>query len=175
MRKLKLSELNRLTPDQFKSASKIPVIAVLDNLRSGLNVGSIFRSADSFALEHIYLCGITPRPPHKEIFKTAIGATSSVNWSYAEDVNGIVSELKGQGWKIILIEQTDSSVSLGKISESEISSKGIVFVFGNEVEGVSESLLKTADLAVELDQFGTKHSLNVSVCAGIVFWHFCRL
>ncbi len=170
MRKLKLAELGRKSIDEHKAAAKKPITIVLDNIRSGVNVGSIFRSADSFLFEQIILCGITPQPPHKEIIRTAIGANRSVDWTYREDILSTVKDLKNQGKKIILIEQTDVSQPLHSFEVDK--SHEYVIVMGNEVNGVDENLLPLADFCIELEQFGTKHSLNVAVCAGIVFWHF---
>ena len=169
-KKLSLEELNRLSTEAFKSSEKFPVIVVLDNIRSAMNVGSIFRSADAFALEQIILTGITPIPPHKEITKTAIGATQSVDWTYSEDILNDLSILSAQGYTILSIEQTNDSIALEKY---EISPDGkYVLIMGNEVSGVSEELVQFSDACIEISQFGTKHSLNVSVCAGIVFWAF---
>ncbi|MEE9372668.1 MAG: TrmH family RNA methyltransferase [Saprospiraceae bacterium] len=169
MRKLKLEELGRKTIEEHKSASKIPIIVVLDDIRSGGNVGSVFRSADAFLVDRILLCGITPKPPHKEIIKTAIGATHSVDWNYHKDSFSIVRSLKQEGKKIIIIEQTDHSQPLHSFALK--GGDEYVIIFGNEVNGVNESLLPLADLCIEIEQFGTKHSLNISVCAGVVFWH----
>lgn len=170
MRKLKLEELNRITVEEFKKAEKLPVTIVLDNIRSGVNVGSVFRSADAFLFEKIILCGITPRPPHKEIIRTAIGATNSMDWSYEEDIIDTVAVLKKEGKKIIIIEQTDSSVPLSNHIPN--SNEEYAIILGNEVNGVNEKLLPMADEYIEIEQYGTKHSLNVSVCAGVVFWHW---
>lgn len=170
MKKLNLTELNRLSIEEFRETNKIPVVLVLDNIRSALNVGSIFRSSDAFALRHIHLCGITARPPHKEINKTAIGATASVAWSYHKDIELLIKKLKAEGYKIIGVEQTDSSVELQKFSIN--SGDQYALVLGNEVEGVSEALLAELDAAIEIPQYGTKHSLNVAVCTGIVIWEF---
>jgi tRNA G18 (ribose-2'-O)-methylase SpoU len=168
-RKLKLEELGRASLEEYKAVLKVPILVVLDNLRSGLNTGSIFRTADSFALEGLILTGITPRPPHKEIHKSAIGATQSVSWSYEESAFNAVQRLKSEGWKILVIEQTKYSVALQNVQVKE--GDKYVVVMGNEVDGVDSELLKLADLSIEIPQFGTKHSLNVSVCAGIVLWH----
>ena len=170
MRKLKLEELNRLSIDEFKSARKLHVTIVLDDIRSGVNTGSVFRSADAFLFEKIILCGITPQPPHKEILRTAIGATSSMEWEYQNDVINTVASLKKQGKKIIIIEQADTSIPLNAYNPDRRDEYAIVL--GNEVNGVNEKLLPYADQIIEISQYGTKHSLNVSVCAGIVFWHF---
>ncbi len=173
MRKLKTFELDRLTPKEFKSISKTPVVLILDNVRSGLNVGSAFRTADAFALQSIMLCGITARPPHKEILKTAIGASATVAWSYYEKVEDAVATCKQNGLSIYAIEQTDSSIPLDDFSLSE-NKNGYALVFGNEVNGVSDSILSEIDASIEIRQFGTKHSLNVSVSLGILVWEFWR-
>ena len=165
MRKLKLEELNRLTQEEFKRSKKFPVTIVLDNLRSALNVGSIFRTADAFACKKIYLCGITAKPPHKEINKTAIGATNSVDWEYCESVVNLVQDLKDSGKQILGIEQTDQSFALSDFIPSD---KEMVLIFGNEVEGINSDLLPILDASIEIPQYGTKHSINVAVCAGIV-------
>lgn len=168
MHKKQTAELNRLTPQAFKQQSKTPIILVLDNIRSGLNVGSAFRTADAFALEGIYLCGITAKPPHREILKTAIGATESVAWTYFERTAEAFSALRQMEYDIYLVEQTHDSISLQDFDWT--GEKPLALVFGNEVRGVSEEVLSLADGAIEIPQFGTKHSLNVSVCVGIVVW-----
>jgi tRNA G18 (ribose-2'-O)-methylase SpoU len=170
MRKLQLEELGRISAEEFREKEKTRIILVLDNIRSGLNVGSAFRTADAFALEGLYLCGITAQPPHREILKTAIGATESVEWEYHEKVTDAIGKLKAEGYRIIAIEQTDKSEPLQKVDIHPHEKYAILF--GNEVRGVSEEALKLLDKAVEIPQFGTKHSLNVSVCTGIVAWHF---
>ena len=167
MRKLKLEELNRQNVDTFKDAPKLPVIVVLDNIRSALNIGSIFRTCDAFALEEIYLCGISATPPNREITKTAIGATESVKWSHHPDIRQAIKQLKASGYSIVGIEQTDSSISLQDFTQHP---RKIAVVFGNEVEGISDDILQELDCCIEIPQYGTKHSLNVSVCAGIVLW-----
>lgn len=172
MRKLKLEELGRMTPDTYRDRSKIPVIVILDNIRSALNVGAVFRTADAFAIEKIILCGITATPPNREITKTAIGATSTVVWEYSENVCSAIEKLKTEGYTIVGIEQTDSSSSL--LKEVPKFTKTAV-VFGNEVDGISDDAIKLLDECLEIPQFGTKHSLNVSVCAGIVLWELLRI
>ncbi|MEN0003362.1 MAG: RNA methyltransferase [Bacteroidota bacterium] len=169
MRKLSLKELNRISVAEFKATDKTPIVLVLDNIRSALNVGSAFRTADAFALAHIYLCGITAKPPHREILKTAIGATDSVDWTYCEQVEDAITDLKGQGYTILSIEQTTDSTPLQEMTKP---SSPIALVFGNEVSGVSDTALNLSDRAIEIPQFGTKHSLNISVCLGIVVWSF---
>lgn len=172
MRKLKLEELNRDTVASYQGKSKLRVTIVLDNVRSGHNVGSVFRTCDAFAFERILLCGITPRPPHKEINKTAIGANLSVDWEHQADVVTAVNLLKTEGYNIFGIEQTTESLSLQDVQFP--SDQPIAIILGNEVNGISEEILPLLDQAIELDQYGTKHSLNVSVCAGIVMWEVNR-
>lgn len=167
-RKLKLEELNRLNIDEFKKSSKIPISIILDDIRSLNNIGSIFRTADAFKINHIYLCGITAQPPHREITKTAIGATESVSWSYHSSVVGLVNELKSKGELVYSIEQTENSVELQKVSFKE--KQHINIVVGNEVEGVNQEVINLSNKTIEVPQFGTKHSLNVSICTGIVLW-----
>ena len=172
MRKLKLEELNRLDVESYKSTDKIPVVVVLDSIRSAMNVGSVFRTSDAFAIEGIVLTGITATPPHREITKTAIGATSSVDWTYEKDITTALQSLKNKGYQIASIEQTTGSVS---IMDWEINKNSkIVIVMGNEVDGVSDEALALSDVAVEIPQYGTKHSLNVSVCTGIILWEVNR-
>ena len=168
MKKLKLEELGRMSIDQFKEAEKIPVCILLDNVRSLHNVGSAFRTADAFRIEKIYLTGITGTPPHREIHKTALGSTDSVAWEYLESAAEAVGKLKSEGYQIIVIEQTTDSVPLQKFHPE--SDKKYCLAFGNEVEGVSESVIEQGDIALEIPQVGTKHSLNISVCLGIVVW-----
>lgn len=172
MRKLKLQELNRLSLKDFKSAEKSPIVLVLDNIRSGLNVGSAFRTADGFALEKIYLCGITAQPPHREILKTAIGASESVNWEFFEKSTDAIAFLKKQGYLIIAVEQAEGSTSLPDFEWPK--EKKIALVFGNEVRGVSTEVMNEIDICLEVPQFGTKHSFNISVCIGIVVWELFR-
>ncbi|HLO56968.1 MAG TPA: RNA methyltransferase [Saprospiraceae bacterium] len=171
MRKLKLEELDRVSIDEYKSAAKIPVVAVLDNIRSAMNVGSVFRTADAFAIEKIIICGISATPPNREITKTAIGATESVVWEYIENVSDAVAQLKNEGYTIAGIEQTDASVLL---TDYTFNTEKIAVVFGNEVDGVSDEVINELDVCIEIPQFGTKHSLNVSVCAGIVLWELAK-
>ncbi len=173
MRKLKLDELNRLDVDAFKSADKIPIIVVLDNIRSALNVGSVFRTSDAYAIEKVVLCGISATPPNKEINKTAIGAHASVAWSYEEDIKSYIESLDKQNHLIIGVEQTDQSLMLQQFESAP--EKTLVLIFGNEVEGLSETILPLLHHSLEIPQYGTKHSLNISVCAGIVINHFSNL
>lgn len=172
MRKLKLQELNRPDIDTFKAQPKAPVALVLDNIRSGLNVGAAFRTADAFALEHIHLCGITACPPHREILKTAIGATESVSWSYQEDTVAAITKLKGQGYTVLAVEQADERTWLQEFRWPE--SQKVALVFGNEVEGVSDAAMEQVDGCLEVPQYGTKHSLNIAVCVGVVCWEVTR-
>ncbi len=175
MRKLKLDELQRLSVEAFKKTEKAPIVTVLDNIRSAFNVGSIFRTCDALAVEELKLCGITAQPPHKEITKSAIGATNSVNWTYAEDIVTAIATLKEQGFLILGVEQTDQSVSLENFNPTLKKGQKIVVIFGNEVEGLNSDLLPLLDYCVEIPQFGTKHSFNVAVCAGIVLYQLRKL
>ncbi|MCB0651982.1 MAG: RNA methyltransferase [Saprospiraceae bacterium] len=168
MRKLKLQELNRLDVESFKKLEKTPVVIVLDNIRSGLNVGSAFRTADAFALEKVILCGITAQPPHREILKTAIGATSSMDWSYVEKTTEAIATLKKEGYHIVAVEQAENSTLLQDFVLP--GNKKTALIFGNEVTGVSEEAMEMVDECIEVPQFGTKHSLNISVCIGVVVW-----
>lgn len=169
MRKLKTEELNRISIEEFRDMPKLPVVVVLDNIRSGMNVGSVFRTADAFGISHIHLCGITARPPHREILKSAIGATESVSWSYHDSIADCLDELKSKGLLIVGIEQTSASRKFNTFRPVE--SKAFALVFGNEVEGLSDATLTFLDECYEVPQIGTKHSLNISVCAGIVLWY----
>lgn len=170
MRKLKLDELNRPTLEEFKSQEKLPVVVVLDNVRSLHNVGSAFRTADGFAVDAIYLCGITAQPPHREIEKTALGATQSIKWAYFEDSVAAVENLKSLGYQIVAIEQAERSISL--LDFNPVKAKKYAFFFGNEVNGVSEQVMKQIDMCLEIPQFGTKHSFNIVISTGIVLWDF---
>ena len=170
MRKLKLDELNRASVSEFKSQDKLPVAIVLDSVRSMHNVGSIFRTADGFAVEQICLCGITGQPPHREIEKTALGATQSVNWSFYQDPLKAVQELRANGFLIIAIEQAAGSIMLNDFDPEP--GKKYALIFGNEVNGVSEEVMSVIDHCIEIPQFGTKHSFNIVVSAGIVLWDF---
>ena len=172
MRKLSIDELGRKTIDEFKQAAKTPVIAVLDNIRSMHNVGSVYRTADAFLIEAIFLCGYTPQPPHRDINKTALGATETVDWIYYATTVDAVIELKKNGYKVYAVEQTEGSISLEKF-EAEADQK-VAVVFGNEVEGVDNEVLKLVDGSIEIPQLGMKHSLNISVAAGIVLWELVR-
>ena len=163
-----MAGLNRLSHEDFKSSEKSPIIIVLDDVRSAYNVGSIFRTADAFRIEGIYICGISARPPHKDISKTALGATESVDWQYYEDVMEAVLKLKHEGFRIYAIEQVDESVDL-QLFKPENNSR-LALIFGHEVFGVKEELLTHVDGCIEIPQFGTKHSFNVAISAGIVLW-----
>jgi 23S rRNA (guanosine2251-2'-O)-methyltransferase len=167
-KKRTMLELNRLTPEAYKTEPKTPIILVLDNVRSALNVGSAFRTADAFALSGVYLCGITATPPHREIMKTAIGATESVDWKYFENTTAAVEHLKTAGYKVFAVEQVTEKIWL---QEMQIQTgEGYALIFGNEVKGVSNEVLPLVDGCIEIPQFGTKHSLNISVSIGIVLW-----
>ncbi len=172
MKKLSMEELHRVTPEQFKSQDKYPLVMVLDNIRSMNNIGSIFRTCDAMNVEKLYLCGITACPPQKEIAKTALGATESVNWEYVEEVAELVRRLKEEQYTIAVVEQTDTSVMLQQVDFKQYEK--LCLIVGNEVFGVTDAVLPLADLAVEIPQFGTKHSLNVTIAAGIVLWEAVR-
>lgn len=172
MRKLSLKELNRPSIEQFKTLEKAPVTLVLDNIRSALNVGAAFRTADAFTLEKIYLCGITATPPHREILKTAIGATESVEWAYEKNVAAAIRHLQGRHYRVLAVEQADRRTLLQDVRVE--AGQKYALVFGNEVEGVSEEAMALVDGCIEVPQFGTKHSLNIAVCLGIVVWEFFR-
>ncbi|HMQ48296.1 MAG TPA: RNA methyltransferase [Saprospiraceae bacterium] len=172
MRKLSLKELNRVNIAQFKDQPKTPLVLVLDNIRSALNVGAAFRTADAFSLEKIFLCGITAIPPHREILKTAIGATESVAWEHAEDVVELVQSLREDGYTILGVEQADQRTWLQDVRIDKTEKYALLF--GNEVEGLDDRLMPLLDTCVEIPQFGTKHSLNISVCVGIVTWELFK-
>ncbi|MFD2872092.1 RNA methyltransferase [Mucilaginibacter ximonensis] len=170
MRKLKLDELNRATVSEFKEQDKLPVTVVLDNVRSMHNIGSIFRTSDGFAVEQVVLCGITAQPPHREIEKTALGATASVNWTYHKDAVEALNQLRADGYQIIAIEQAENSVMLNTFTPDK--NVKYALIFGNEVNGVSDEAMQIIDTCLEIPQFGTKHSFNIVVSAGIVLWDF---
>ncbi|MEP2669956.1 MAG: RNA methyltransferase [Cyclobacteriaceae bacterium] len=172
MKKLKLEELGRISTEEYKTAAKLPIVIVLDNVRSLHNVGSAFRTADAFRVDKIYLTGITGQPPHREIQKTALGATESVNWEYYKNVGELVQNLKSEGYTLVVIEQTSESLALQDFTPA--SDGKYCLVFGNEVNGVSEEVIEHAHLAIEIPQSGTKHSINVSVCVGIVVWEMAK-
>ena len=167
MRKLKITELNRLTTNEFKESRKLPLIVILDNIRSTYNVGSVFRTADAFRLEKIYLCGITSIPPHPEIHKTALGAEESVYWEYSTSTLEVVDKLKQQGYRVYAVEQAQGSTMLNNFNPSDDK---LAIVMGNEVKGVQQEVINHSDGCLEIPQYGTKHSLNVSVTTGIVIW-----
>lgn len=172
MRKLKNAELNRKSIEEFKRASKNPFIIVLDNVRSLNNIGSVFRTADGFLVEAVYLCGITAAPPHKDIHKTALGSTDSVHWKYFKDTIDAVKQLKKENYKIIAIEQTDESVMLNDFILEQ--NEKYALVFGHEIKGVDQSIIDESDISIEIPQFGTKHSFNISVSVGIVLWDLIK-
>lgn len=168
MRKLKNEELKRPSVEEFKNKKKIPLVVVLDNVRSLNNVGAAFRTSDAFLVEKIYLCGITGTPPHRDINKTALGSTESVSWEYVEEAVELANSLKEEGYKILCVEQVEDSVMLQDFIPSP--SSRYCLVFGNEISGISEDLIALADVCLEIPQFGTKHSLNIAVSMGIVLW-----
>ncbi|MEM7087402.1 MAG: RNA methyltransferase [Bacteroidota bacterium] len=173
-RKLKNSELGRITASEYKDEAKTPLIVVLDNIRSLNNIGSVFRTADAFLIQKIYLCGITATPPHKDIQKTALGATDSVDWEYAESTDDLVEKLKQDGVFIASIEQAEDSIALSEFETQPNCTYALIF--GNEVKGVQQSVVSASDAVIEIPQHGTKHSLNISVSAGVVLWDlFCKL
>lgn len=168
MRKLKNSELGRKTVEEFKQTNKTPIIVILDNIRSLNNVGSVFRTSDAFLIEKIYLCGITATPPNKEIHKTALGATESVDWEYVENTMSLVEKLQADNVKVLSVEQAENSTMLDTFTP-ETNQKYAV-VFGNEVKGVQQEVVSASDICIEIPQLGTKHSLNISVSCGVVLW-----
>ncbi|MDR1879501.1 MAG: RNA methyltransferase [Tannerellaceae bacterium] len=169
MRKLGITELKRLTPEAYRESGKIPLIVVLDHVRSLNNVGSVFRTADAFRVEALYLCGITAQPPHAEIHKTALGAEDTVDWLYFKDTLEAVDRLKREGYTVCAVEQAVGSAMLDKLTLDR--GKKYAVIFGNEVKGVQQQVIDRCDLCIEIPQYGTKHSLNVSVTAGIVIWN----
>jgi tRNA G18 (ribose-2'-O)-methylase SpoU len=171
MRKLTVEELARKSVNEYRMATKNAIVLVLDNIRSMNNTGSIFRTADAFLLEKIILCGITATPPHREIQKTALGATESVTWSYSPTTEEAIVELKKAGYKIVAVEQAENSLKLDSDFDIEFP---IALIFGNEVDGVSQNIVNISDYCLEIPQYGTKHSLNVTVCAGIVIWEMLQ-
>lgn len=168
MRKLKNEELTRLTVESFKNATKKPIIVVLDNIRSLNNIGSIFRTADAFLIQKIYLCGITAQPPHRDIQKTALGSTASVDWAYVEDTSKLLQDLKAQNVITIAVEQAQGACELQNFTPQK--NQVYAFIFGNEVKGVAQEVVTACDKVVEIPQFGTKHSLNVAISCGVVLW-----
>ena len=174
LRKLKVTEMNRLTVEEFKEAKKIPVVVVLDDVRSLHNIGAVFRTSDAFLVDCIYLCGITATPPHPEMHKTALGAEYTVDWKYFQHTEDAVNELRTMGYTLFAIEQCEGSILLDKLVLEP--DKKYAVVLGNEVKGVKQEVVNLCDGCIEIPQFGTKHSLNVSVTAGIIIWEFaCKL
>ncbi len=174
MRKLKNSELDRLSVEEFKETEKTSLIVILDNIRSLNNIGSVFRTSDAFLIEKIYLCGITAKPPHKDIHKTALGSTDTVVWEYVKDTLTLVGKLKAEGIKVISIEQAEHATMLNDFTPQPQTTYAIVF--GNEVKGVQQKVVDASDIVIEIPQYGTKHSLNISVSCGVVIWDlFCKL
>ena len=167
-RKLRNSELERKSVDEFKEAEKTPIIVIMDNVRSLNNIGSVFRTADAFLIQKIYLCGITAQPPHKDIQKTALGATETVDWEYVEDSLELVNQLKLEGTKVYSIEQAEGAVMLNDFQPETKTT--IAVVFGNEVKGVQQKVVSASDAVIEIPQLGSKHSLNISVSTGVVLW-----
>lgn len=172
MRKLNMDELGRATPSSFREQAKLPIVLVMDNIRSALNIGSAFRTADAFALQKIYLCGITATPPHREILKTALGSSETVDWEYMEDTALAVVSLKEMGYEVWAVEQVEGSCAL---QDFEVKNGAkLALVFGNEVSGVGEPILDLCHGSLEIPQFGTKHSLNIAVCVGIATWDLVK-
>lgn len=178
MRKLKVTEMGRLTVEEFRHSRKLPLTVVLDNVRSAYNVGSVLRTADAFRLERVVMCGITAVPPSNEIHKTALGAEDSVSWLHVADTLAAVNELKAEGYHVYAVEQAEGSTSLDRLEESLAASGSpdarYAIVLGNEVKGVRQDVVDACEGCIEIPQFGTKHSLNVSVAAGMVIWEFVR-
>ncbi len=172
MKKLTNAELNRKSPEEFRAAKKLPIIIVLDNVRSAYNVGSVFRTADAFPVEAIYLCGITCFPPHKEIKKTALGADETVDWKYFKTTKEAIEEIKSKGYKVFAVEQAEESIPLNSKIENRKSK--LALVFGHEVNGVQQEIINMCDGCIEIPQGGTKHSLNIAVSVGVVLWEFFR-
>ena len=169
MKKLKNSELDRISIEEFKKSKKIPITIILENIRSAHNIGSVFRTADSFLINEIILCGISAQPPNKDIRKTALGSSESVEWKYEKNIEVAIQKLKDEGNKIISVEQTTNSISLENFKPSKNSKYAIIF--GNEVNGIEQRTIDLSDMAIEIPQYGTKHSLNISVAAGIIIWN----
>lgn len=174
MRKLRITEMDRLTVEEYKESRKTPLVVVLDHVRSLYNVGSVFRTADAFRLQGVCLCGITARPPHPEIHKTALGAEDSVDWQYFERTEDCVQHLKQNGYVVYAIEQCEGSTLLNEIEDEELRNKKLAIVLGNEVKGVQQQVVDQCDGCLEIPQYGTKHSMNVSVTAGIVIWELSK-
>jgi 23S rRNA (guanosine2251-2'-O)-methyltransferase len=170
MKKLSMDELNRLSAEEFKESDKFPYVLILDDIRSMNNIGSVFRTSDAFKVEKVYLCGITATPPHREIQKTALGADETVAWEHVEDVLQLVKKLQSEGYIVAAVEQVENSVSL--LDFQPQPNQKYAFVFGNEVFGVNQNVVEQSDFCLEIPQYGTKHSLNISVTAGVVSWDF---
>ncbi|WP_224069740.1 RNA methyltransferase [Arachidicoccus terrestris] len=177
MQKISMDDLGRLSPDDFKAAAKLPLIIILDNIRSMHNVGSVFRTADAFLCEQLMLCGYTPQPPHRDIHKTALGATETVIWSYFKDTMEAVAGIRAKGYALYSVEQAKGSISTEQMQKIDAPGlqNGLALVFGNEVQGVDQNVIDISDGCLEIPQFGTKHSLNISVAAGIVIWEASKL
>lgn len=171
-RKLKLWELERVSEEEFKLQKKFPLFVILNDIRSLNNIGSFFRTADAFNVEKIYLCGITANPPHRDIQKTALGATETVEWEYRQSITELIRELKSEGVAVCSIEQAEKTTLLQDITN--LNDEKFALIFGNEVNGVDQEAIDLSDYIIEIPQFGTKHSLNVSVCAGVVMWEFAK-
>lgn len=172
MRKLPIDEIGRLSPEEYKGIVKLPVIAVLDDIRSHHNTGSVFRTCDAFSCQAVYLCGITGTPPHRDIQKTALGATETVDWKYYKDTIDAVNELKNNGYKIIVLEIAEGSINI--VDFAPAPDEKIALILGNEVNGVAQEIIDICDYCIEIPQYGTKHSLNVSVSGGIALWEICK-
>ena len=173
-RKLKITEMGRMNPDEFRASEKMPLIVVLDDVRSMYNVGSVFRTADAFRVKAIYLCGITAQPPHPEIHKTALGAEDTVAWQYFPTALDAVHSLKQQGYTVYSIEQCEGSTQLQTLPAGKVKGESYALILGNEVKGVHQEVVDASDGCIEIPQYGTKHSLNVSTTAGIVIWEFAK-
>lgn len=172
MRKLSMDELNRKSAEAFREADKMPVVVVLENVRSAYNVGSVFRTADAFLLQGIYICGYTARPPHKEIKKTALGSDEVVHWAHFANAAAAIAQLRAEGYKVFAVEQAQGSIALQQFNRQQADKTALVF--GNEVTGVEQSTILLCDGCIEIPQMGTKHSLNISVAAGVVIWEMVR-
>lgn len=171
MQKTPNEALNRLNPSEFKSAEKLPISVLLDDIRSLNNIGSVFRTSDAFRIKKIYLCGITATPPHRDIQKTALGATETVDWDHSADILSLISSLKTEGVKVFAVEQAEKSIMLQNFEVTdELNKSGIALIFGNEVFGVKQEAINLCDGVIEIPQYGTKHSLNIAVSAGVVLW-----
>ncbi len=172
MRKLKITEMGRMSVEEFRASDKMPLVVVMDDVRSMYNVGSVFRTSDAFRVSAIYLCGITATPPHAEIHKTALGAEDSVAWHYFKTTQEVVTQLKADGWKVFAVEQAEGSTMLQNLDTLISKDEKYAIIMGNEVKGVKQEVVDMCDGCIEIPQFGTKHSLNVSTTAGIVIWEF---